>query len=156
MQTDSPQTQVWTAVATTDGTSRSPHSPLGILRQASPRVRSSDACGGLRQRRKPPHPAGSPSLREAAPTGDASGTLCERSPLGRANPPSGLSHRRSVYRQLWATHCLGYINQVCKGRLDFIRLQSSLRSYRRDFSRRLFLLAFGCTHKKVCCFAMYA
>jgi len=44
-------------------------------RQASPRVRSSESLSErLRQRSQPPHPAGSPSLREAAPTGDASGT----------------------------------------------------------------------------------
>jgi len=43
-----------------------------------------------------------------------------------------------------ATHCLGYINQAYKGRLDFIRLQSSLRFYSRDFSRRVFLVTSLC------------
>jgi len=37
------------------------------------------------------------------------------------------------------TEVWGYINQAYKGRLDFIRLQSSLRTYSRDFSRRVFL-----------------
>jgi|GEM_PF-5522025 len=107
---------------------RSPYSPLGILQQASPLGRSSDAYSGLRQRRKPPHPARSPSLREAAPTGDASGTPAAGCPLravGRTQPPTegnpptlllsetlrererqsrtGLTHRRSVYRLLSAS-----------------------------------------------------
>jgi|GEM_PF-3487876 len=84
-------------------------------RQASPRVRSSESLSErLRQRSQPPHPAGSPS-------GDASGTPAAGCPLravGRTqsptegNPPSGLSHRRSVYRQLWATHWLPNLQKI--------------------------------------------